>query len=210
MPRVSHPLFARVYPLVSRVIDQGGMAERRDSLLDGLTGEVIEVGCGDGKNFPHYPAAVTGVRAVEPEPHMRRLALAGAANAPVPVSVTGGRGEQLPAADASADAAVFCFSLCSIADPGAALREAYRVLRPGGELRYLEHVRADTPGLIRAQRLLDATIWPRMAGGCVLGHDAAAAIREAGFAIERLDRFLWPPGTRSPFTFFVQGTARRP
>jgi ubiquinone/menaquinone biosynthesis C-methylase UbiE len=208
MPRISHPVFARLYPRLCQAMDWGGIASQRSRLLAGLAGEVIEIGCGDGKNFPRYPLAVAHVHAVEPEPHLRRLARGAAAKAPVPIEVTDGRGERLPATDASMDAAVVTFALCTIQDPVAALREAYRVLKPGGQLRYLEHVRADSCGLARVQDLLDATIWPVLAGGCHVGRDSATAIEEAGFTIERLDRFLFPE-VRTPVSFFISGTARR-
>lgn len=209
MSRISHPLFARLYPRLCQAMDWGGIASQRSRLLAGLAGEVIEIGCGDGRNFPRYPLTVAHVHAVEPEPYLRRLARAAAAKAPVPIEVTDGRGERLPAADASMDAAVVTFALCTIQDPVAALREAYRVLKPGGQLRYLEHVRADSWGLARVQDLLDATIWPVLAGGCHIGRDSATAIEEAGFTIERIDRFLFPE-VRAPVSFFISGTARRP
>jgi ubiquinone/menaquinone biosynthesis C-methylase UbiE len=190
-------------------MDQGGVAGHRDLLLAGLAGEVIEVGAGDGKNFRHYPATVTRVRAVEPEPRLRGLARAAAANAAVPIEVTGALAERLPARDASLDAAVFVFVLCTIPDPDAALREAFRVIRPGGHLRFLEHVRAGTAGLARLQRALDGTVWPLLFGGCHLGRDTAAAIERAGFTIGQLDRFLFPQA-RTPVSFHIRGTAHRP
>ncbi|GAA2622412.1 class I SAM-dependent methyltransferase [Streptomyces vastus] len=205
---VHHPLFARLYPLMGKAMERGGMAEHRQALLARLTGEVIEVGAGDGLNFPHYPTTVTRVLAVEPEPHLRSLAHAAAGQAPVPVEVVDGLAEQLPAEDATANAVVVSLVLCSVRDQDAALREFYRVLKPGGQLRFLEHVQADTPGLARFQRVLDAAIWPRLAGGCHTGRDTAASIERSGFTIERLDHFMFPDA-RTPASFHLLGTAVR-
>ncbi|NGO45559.1 class I SAM-dependent methyltransferase [Streptomyces ureilyticus] len=90
---VHHPLFARLYPLMGKAMERGGMAEHHQALLARLTGEVIEVGAGDGLNFPHYPATVTRVLGVEPEPHLRSLARAAAGQVPVPVEVVDGIAE---------------------------------------------------------------------------------------------------------------------
>lgn len=206
---VSHPIFARLYPRMSQAMERGGMADHRRALLADLVGEIIEIGAGDGLNFAHYPHTVTRVLAVEPEPRLREVARVAAGMAPVPIEVTGGVAERLPRADQSFDAAVFSLVLCSVPNPDAALREAFRVLRPDGQVRFLEHVRADSPGLARLQRLLDATFWPLLLGGCHTGRDTAAAIERAGFAIDRLDRFLFPEA-RTPFSFHILGTASRP
>ncbi|WP_328690164.1 class I SAM-dependent methyltransferase [Streptomyces phaeochromogenes] len=147
------------------------MAEHRHTLLTGLTGEVIEIGTGDGVNFTRYPPTVTRVLAVEPEPHLRRLAEAAAQQAAVPIHVVTDSAENLSVPDESFDAAVFSFELCTVPDLDAALNEALRVLRPGGQLRFLEHIRADTSRLIRVQHLLDATVWPLLVGGCHTGRD---------------------------------------
>jgi len=203
-----HPIFARLYPTMGKAMERGGMDQRRQALLTDLTGEVIEVGAGDGLNFPHYPPTVTHVLAVEPEPHLRRLARDAAHQAPVPVEVVDGLAERLPSADGSADAVVVSLVLCSVGDQATALREIHRVLKPGGRLRFLEHVRADTPGLVRVQRVLDATLWPRLAGGCHTGRDTAEAIERSGFTINRLDRYLFPDA-RTPISFHILGTATR-
>ncbi|WP_240519648.1 class I SAM-dependent methyltransferase [Amycolatopsis antarctica] len=176
-----HRLFGRLYPAMSRALDQAGMAERRTALLTGLTGEVVEIGAGHGVNFAHYPPTVTRVLAVEPQPHLRVLAAAQAAGAPVPVEVADGDAEHLTIPDRSVDAVVVSLVLCSVRGQDEVLSDARRVLTPGGQLRFLEHVRAGTAGLARVQRALDTTIWPHLAGGCRLGRDTLAAIHRAGF-----------------------------
>lgn len=203
---VSHPVFARAFPAMSRALEAGGIAGRRKDLLAGLAGQVIDIGAGTGPSFAHYPAAVTGVLAVEPEPRLRALAAAAAHAAPVPIDVTSGTTSALPAADASHDAAVVSFVLCTVPDQDTALAEIRRVLRPGATLCFLEHVRADSPGLVRAQRALEATVWPHLFGGCHLSRDTAAAIQRAGFNITRMDEFLFP-AARTPVSFHIAGHA---
>jgi ubiquinone/menaquinone biosynthesis C-methylase UbiE len=206
---VSHPVFARAFPAMSRALEAGGIAQRRHDLLAGLAGEVIDVGAGTGASFGHYPDTVTRVMAVEPEPRLRALAAAAAQAVPVPIQVTGGMASTLPAADASHDAAVVSFVLCTVPDQDAALADIRRVLRPGGTLCFLEHVRAGSAGLVRAQRALEATVWPRLFGGCHLSRDTAAAIERAGFTITRLEKFLFP-AARTPVSFHIAGHATAP
>ncbi|MBM0227505.1 MULTISPECIES: methyltransferase domain-containing protein [Micromonospora] len=208
---VSHPVFARVFARASVAMDRAGAAEHRHRLVAGLTGRVVEVGAGNGRMFPHYPPTVTEVLAVEPEPRLRAAAHAAAAAAPVPVTVLAGLAEALPAADAAADAVVLSLVLCPVPDQAVALREARRVLRPGGQLRFYEHVVAQTPGLRRAQRWADVTIWPALCGGCHTGRDTVGAIAAAGFTVVELDRFRFPPtGIPMPASPHVLGTAVRP
>ena len=205
-----HPVFARYYARVSQAMETGGMAEYRRKALAGLTGTVIEIGAGNGLNFAYYPAGVTRVLAVEPDPYLRQAAEQQAHQAPVPVEVRDGVAERLPAADDSFDAAVVTMVLCSVADQRAVLGEIHRVVRPGGQLRFLEHVQAATPGWRRTQRLLDATIWPLLLGGCHSGRDTLGSIASTGFTVERAEEFRFPPTRWStPTSRHVSGVAVR-
>jgi len=186
------------------------MADLRAELLSGLTGRILEVGCGDGGNFPHYPATVASVVGVEPAPYLRSLAVRAAAAAPVPVHVLAGTVDDLPAAEAAFDAGVVCLMLCSVRDPAHALGELARVIRPGGELRLLEHVAAERGPLRAVQKLMDATVWPWFAGGCHASRDAAATIAASEFTIERLRRLRFPDQrVAMPTSPHVLGAARR-
>jgi ubiquinone/menaquinone biosynthesis C-methylase UbiE len=185
------------------------LAERdRQELLEGLTGRVLEVGAGDGLNFQHYPDTVASVLAVEPEPRMRGGAEPRAYASRVRIAVVDGTAEQLPAADGSCDAAVACLVLCSVDDQARALDEIRRVLRPGGELRFYEHVAAHGRVGAAVQRGLDRSgVWPCLGGGCHLTRDTQQAITAAGFAIERCRAFGMGLGpVRIPH---IAGRARR-
>ena len=206
---VHHPWFARWYARLSVRVEPEIQPYRR-RLLAGLSGRVIEIGAGNGLNFAHYPPEVTEVCAVEPEPHLRALARERTADAATDVELVDGVADQLPADDAGFDAAVFSLVLCSVPDQATALGEARRVLRPGGEMRFFEHVRADSAGLRRVQRALDATLWPWTAGGCHLAHDTAASIERAGFAIGTIEHLRIPDTRISwPASPHILGTATR-
>ena len=205
-----HPVFARLYPRISRGAESSGGIEHRRTLLAGLDGRVIEVGAGHGLNFRHYPPTVTQVLAVEPEPHMRRLAVQAATRSPVPIEVRDGTAEALPAQTGEFDAAVVSLVLCSVPDQHAALNEIARVLRPGGELRFYEHVVAKQPGAARIQRTLDATIYPFLAGGCHCSRDTGVAIRQAGFEVREEKRVVLKSGRLAPAVPHILGVALRP
>ena len=147
--------------------------------------------------------------AVEPEPHLRALARRAAASAPVTIEVTDGAAESLPAQAGEFDAAVASLVLCSVLDQRVALREISRVLRSGGELRFYEHVISNRPAWRRVQRTLDATIYPPLAGGCHCARDTSAAIRQAGFQVEREERVALKAGPIVPAIPHILGTARR-
>ena len=181
---IRHPLFARFFDRLSGVMEKE-VGARRDELLAGLSGRVLEIGPGNGINFRHYPPSVDEVVALEPERYLRAKAERAARVAPVPVKVRPGLADQLDLPDASFDATVACLVLCTVPDQQAALAELRRVLRPGGQLRFLEHVRSPGQGKARIQTLLDgARIWPRLAGGCHCSRDTLSAIRAAGFSVE--------------------------
>ena len=207
--RIRHPIFARIYQRVAAAAERAGAADHRDRLLAGLEGRVVEVGAGNGMNFRHYPDTVTEVVAVEPEPYLRARAQEAASSGPVVITVVDGTASAIPLPDSSVDAGIASLVLCSVGDQGAALAELRRVIRPGGELRFYEHVIADDERGARRQRRVDA-IWTHMAGGCHLTRDTRAAIVAAGFEIVEEERFLFEPCWLSKFAApHILGKARR-
>jgi ubiquinone/menaquinone biosynthesis C-methylase UbiE len=185
-PAVRHPIFARVFHRIGPMMEKE-VARHRDELLAGVSGRVVEVGAGNGVNFAHYPASVAEVVALEPESYLREKAEQAARMAPIPVSVRDAAADPLPLEQESFDAAVASLVLCTVPDPARALSELRRVIRAGGELRFLEHVRAERPRKARLQERLDQSrIWPRMAGGCHCARDTVGMIEAAGFRIEQV------------------------
>lgn len=203
-----HPRFARAYLRGVELADRRGAADHRRRLLEGLSGRVIEVGAGSGANFPHYPAAVTEVVAVEPDDTLRAHAEREARRAPVPVSVVAGHAEELPGGDAAFDAAVASLVLCSVPSPPAALAELARVLRPGGELRFYEHVRS-ARALLGLLEDAVVPLWARAAGGCHPNRDTLAGIQGAGFEVDAVERFAFAPQPLIPPLTHVLGRAHR-
>jgi ubiquinone/menaquinone biosynthesis C-methylase UbiE len=207
--KVEHPFFARFYLRMASGRKARGEDEYRRELLAGLSGRVIEVGAGNGLNFPLYPETVEAVVAVEPEPLLREAATKSATEAPVPVEVVDGVSGSLPVDDESFDAGVASLVLCSVPDQLRALAEFHRVIRPGGELRFYEHVVAERTISARLQRVADATFWPRVGGGCHMSRDTGTAIEQAGFTIEDRKRFSFTPGAPVPPLPHILGVARR-
>lgn len=206
----SHPLFARIYPRVDAFAQRHGGLAHRQELLEGLHGRVLEVGAGAGANFPHYPPEVEELIAVEPEPRLRAQAQRAAAGAACPVDVRPGAAEDLPLPGDRFDTVVVSLVLCSVRDPARALSEIRRVLRPGGQLRFYEHVRSERPGFARFQRVLDV-VWPRMAAGCHLTRDTDAAIARSGLRIDQSRHFdFLINGRMTPSSPCVIGRATKP
>src|SRR5271163_193993 len=208
MALVNNPLFARYFARYGARNEDRGNRENRREMLAGLSGRVLEVGPGSGLNFPHYPLSVQEVVAVEPEPYLRGIAAAAAAAAPVPISVIDGTADQIPVADSSFDAVAVSGLLCSVADVPAALAEFRRVLRPGGQLRFYEHVRSRDVLFAGFQQAADL-VWPRLMGGCHPQRQTRAAIDQV-FTIEKIRGFRFPPDALAwPVAPRILGIARK-
>lgn len=206
---VRHPFFAWIYPRIAASVEPLAQPHRIQ-LLSGLRGRVVEVGAGHGLNFPHYPATVTEVIAIEPERALRAQAIEAARAAPVPITVIDGTAEALPLGDGEMDAAVTCLVLCSVLDQAAALAELRRVLKPGAQLRFYEHVRAQDPRFARYQDAM-RPLWKIVGGNCHTNRDTPAAIEAAGFTIDEIERFRFPPtGPPLPVLPHVLGRASNP
>ena len=184
--------------------------EIRRRVLAGLSGDVIEVGAGDGRSFEHYPSQVTRLLAVEPDPTARASAALRGAGTPFSIEIVRGDAAALPAGDGAFDAAVVMGVLCSVPDPAAALAELRRVLKPGGELRFWEHVRSGNWAFRRVQRAVDRLFWTRALGGCETIRDTLAAIGESGLEVDWVDHGFHSSSlltiTSAPY---VLGAARR-
>jgi ubiquinone/menaquinone biosynthesis C-methylase UbiE len=162
--------------------------EQRERVCAGLRGRVVEVGFGSGLNVPFYPGGVSGVVAIEPADVAWKLAAKRLASSAVPVERSGLDGQSLPLADDSFDTALTTWTLCTIPDVEAALRELRRVLKPGGSLHFVEHGLAPDESVQRWQHRLEP-IQKRVFGGCHLTRRTVHLLEGAGFAISELDVF---------------------
>ncbi len=203
MAREGHRLFAALYDRVIEPAERRWMEQRRAALLSGARGEVLEIGGGTGANLPHY-RGVGRVTVSEPDPFMREKLRPKLENAGVPVEVSDAGAEALPFPDDAFDTVVSTLVLCTVPDQRAALREIRRVLRPGGRLLFIEHVRGEG----RAARWQDRIepLWRRLFAGCHPNRDTVDAIEAAGFRVEPLERFV-PPVPLASLTPQVQGAA---
>ena len=199
-----HPVFAALYDPVGASAERRWMGARRRRLLAGARGAVLEIGGGTGTNLVHY-RDVDRVTIAEPDPFMRSRIGPKLEDARVPVEVSAAGAEALPFPDGSFDTVVSTLVLCTVPDQAVALDEVRRVLRPGGRLLFIEHVRAAAGPMARWQDRLEP-LWRRLLGGCHPNRDTVAAIEEAGFEIETFESF-YPPDPLSSLTPHVQGSA---
>ncbi|WP_029107996.1 class I SAM-dependent methyltransferase [Mycobacterium sp. URHD0025] len=205
---VDNPFFARVWKTLSNS-EPKALRRLRAENLAGLSGRVLEIGAGTGTNFAFYPSTVTEVIAIEPERHLAEVARSAAAKAPIPVTVTSDTAEKFSSAEPF-DAVVCSLVLCSIDQPDTVLSQLFSLVRPGGELRYLEHV-AGSGWRAGMQRVADATVWPRLFGNCHTHRHTEQTIASSGFEVAVAHRELaMPAWVPLPVTEFAIGRAVKP
>lgn len=192
--------------LIDRACGIKAVGLQRQKIVPQARGRVLEIGIGSGLNLPYYdPARVERLWGLEPSAELRRMAERKAIGLAFPVEFLGLPGEQIPLADDSVDTVLVTYTLCTIPDAAAALREMRRVLRPHGRLLFAEHGRAPEESVRRWQARL-TPLWKRLAGGCHLDRDIPGMIEREGFRIVELDS-AYLPGPR-PLTFNFRGSAR--
>ncbi len=191
--------------LIDYTCGMGAVMKTRKQIVPLADGRVLEIGIGSGLNLSFYdPAKVSVIVGVDPSAAMQKLAQQRAAQISIPVEMVALELGQIQAADASFDSIVCTFTLCTIPDAGAALKEMRRVLKPGGKLLFSEHGLAPDLPVVRWQNLI-TPLWKPFSGGCHLNRDIPALIRAAGFNIEQLDS-SYLKGPR-PMTWVSRGWA---
>jgi ubiquinone/menaquinone biosynthesis C-methylase UbiE len=199
-------LFSAFYDRAMKSTEEAGMREIRREALSGASGRTIDIGAGTGLNVELYPAAVSELVLAEPDEHMLKRLRPKVAAGPRHAEVVQAPADRLPFEDDSFDTAVFTLVLCTVPDAAAALREAARVLRPGGKLLFVEHVRSPEPGLARWQDRLEKP-WILLGDGCHCNRDTVATIEASPFTVEQVERGELPkaPPLVRPL---VHGSAR--
>ena len=199
----------RVVPrLTDRSLRSHEVGEMREVVCTGLTGRVLEIGFGSGLNVRWYPPEVTSVTAIEPSDLGWQISERRRARGTVPIERAGLDGQRLDLPGDSHDSALVTFSLCTIADPLLALREARRVVRPGGRLHALEHGRAPDEAVRRWQSRMEP-VQRAVAGGCHLGRDMPRLVESAGWhVVDRKESYLPGPAVARPWTYVYRLVAR--
>ncbi|HEY5816476.1 MAG TPA: class I SAM-dependent methyltransferase [Solirubrobacterales bacterium] len=180
-------VFSALYDSMLRGTEEAGLRERRREVLAAAQGRTIDIGAGTGANLGLFPDGLEQVVMAEPDPHMVKRLRRKVAEAGAEVELVEAGAERLPFEDAGFDTAVFTLVLCTVPDPDAALVEAARVLKPGGRLLFLEHVRAESPGTARWQDRLESP-WRFLADGCHCNRDTVARIEASPLALESVER----------------------
>ena len=198
----------RVFPrLLNLMMNTKETRRLRAEVCAPLAGDIVEIGFGTGLNLPHLPPAVSSVRAIDPLENGRRLAASRLRESRVPVEFVGLDGQDLPLEDESADAVLCTWSLCSIPDATRAVREAARVLRPGGALHFVEHGESPHPKVKVWQDRLNG-IQQVVACGCNLNRDIPAIIAAGGLEIDEMDTF-YAKGEPKPYAWTFRGVAAK-
>jgi ubiquinone/menaquinone biosynthesis C-methylase UbiE len=184
-------LFSAVYDRGLKATEEAGLRRMRSELLAGADGKVLEIGAGTGINLDLYPDSVEGLTLVEPDPHMTKRLRAKLAESERRAAIVEAPAEGLPFADDSFDTAVSALVLCTVPDPVAAVTELGRVLKPGGRLLFIEHVRSEDPGLARWQDRLEAP-WRFLGDGCHCNRDTLATIAGSRFELGGVEKDRLP------------------
>jgi ubiquinone/menaquinone biosynthesis C-methylase UbiE len=179
--------FTSFYDRAMKSTEEAGMREKRREVLSEAKGRTIDIGAGTGLNLELFPPEVSELVLAEPDPHMLKKLREKLPASGREASVVQAPAEKLPFEDGSFDTAVFTLVLCTVPDPTAALAEAARVLRPGGKLLFVEHVRSEEPGLARWQDRLEGP-WRFVGDGCHCNRDTAATIEASPFVIEQVEK----------------------
>jgi len=199
-------LSARLYEPVLWLGEKTGLGRWRQKLVSQVSGAVLELGAGTGLNLPHYPEGLERLVLVEPEIHKARMLAGKVPSKGVKPEILRAPGEMLPFEDDSFDTVIETLVLCTVADPAATMAEIRRVLKPGGQFLFLEHVRSEKPRLGRLQDRLEKP-WMKVADGCHCNRRTIEMMRANGFEVEVVaeqDRFPMPPVARP----LVSGSAR--
>lgn len=198
----------RVLPHVMDAVLGRPYEQTRARVASGLSGQVLEVGFGSGRNVSHYPSAVSRVWAVDPAAAGRRIAAKRIASSAVPVDFIGLDGQDVPLPDASVDHVLITWTLCTIPDPARALREVIRVLRPGGALHFVEHGRSPDARTARWQDRLTPA-WGMIAGGCHLNRPILELVAASGLALSQVTSST-SVARSGPISTMFEGTATKP
>jgi ubiquinone/menaquinone biosynthesis C-methylase UbiE len=201
----------QILPRVTdKLLGDAQVRKLRRKAVAGLQGTVVEIGFGSGLNVPLYPPEVEKVYAIEPSTVARRLASERVASSPVTVEFAGLDGQKLPLPSESVDAALSTFTLCTIPEVDLALMELYRVLKPGGQLHFLEHGLSDDPGVEKWQLRFNG-VQQFVCGGCNLDRPIDRLLEDSGFELGEVEHEFMPgPKAVRPWGYLYEGRATKP